>query len=128
MTTRTVGELMTPGAVLAAVEDTVGEARDRMSQLHISALPVVDADGTLAGIVTADDLLADYSPTLPVSRVMTTHVHSLSPASDAREAARVMRQHHHHHVVVVDGERVVGVLSAVDLLVLLEGEADSDRA
>jgi CBS domain-containing protein len=122
---QTVGEVMSAGAVVANAGDTVGEARDRMSQLHISALPVLDPDGELAGIVTAADLLADYDATLPLSRVMTPHVHTLPPDAEAAEAVQVMREHHHHHVVVVEEGRVVGMLSAFDLLALVAAPAGS---
>jgi len=121
---KSVKDLMTVGALVAATDETVGEARDKMSRHHIGALPVVDAGGGLVGILTANDLLGDYSATLPLSRLMTTHVHTVAPASDAREAAALLRRHRRHHLVVVDGERVVGVLSALDLLALLDDGPD----
>lgn len=116
---KSVKDLMTAGALVAAADETVGEARDKMSRHHISALPVVASDGELVGIITADDLLGDYSATLPLSRLMTTHVHTVAPGGDAREAARLMRRHGHHHLIVLDDERIVGVLSALDLLALV---------
>ena len=35
-------------------------------------------------------------------------------------AARIMRNHHIHHVVVTEGKKVVGIVSAYDLLRLVE--------
>jgi len=119
-----VKELMTVGALVAAADETVGEARDKMSRHHISALPVLAESGELVGILSADDLLGDYAATLPVSRLMSKPVHTVAPSSDAREAARLLRRHGHHHLVVVEDDKVVGVVTALDLLALVDpGEA-----
>ena len=58
--------------------------------------------------------------TLPVTRVMTKPVHTLPPDAEAIAAARIMREHRHHHVVVLDGQKIVGMVSSLDLLGLLE--------
>ena len=77
---------------------------------------MVNADDVLVGIVTADDLMADLAETLPVSRVMSSPVHTLAPDAAAADAARAMRELRHHHLVVVEGDEIVGILSAFDLL------------
>jgi CBS domain-containing protein len=118
--TTTVEQVMSGSVVKVREDETLGEVRERMTSLDISALPVVSAEEVLVGIVTADDLVSGYETTLPVSRVMTTQVHTLSPGDDVVKAVRLMRDYRHHHVVVMDGQRVVGMLSSLDLLGLLE--------
>ncbi len=118
-----IRSLMVTAVVTATPEETIGEVRQKISQLHIGAVPVVSAAGTLLGIVTADDLVRDYEGTLPISRVMSEPVQTLSPDTDVGEAARVMRTERHHHVVVVEDDRIVGILSAFDLLRRLEERA-----
>ena len=100
--------------------ESVGAARQRLENHDISALPVVNPNGALVGIVTADDLMIDYDDVLPISRVMTSPVHTLEPDADVSEAARLMREHRHHHVVVVHEARVVGIVSSLDLLRVIE--------
>ena len=38
-----------------------------------------------------------------------------------------MRNHHLHHIVVVDHHRVVGIVSAYDLLVLVEDHRYTEK-
>lgn len=111
-----ISRLMQQAVVSATAEETVGEVRARMGEMDVGALPVVDRKGVLVGIVTSDDLLTDYEPTLPVSRVMSAPVHTVTPDTTAPEAARRMRELRHHHLVVVENDKVVGMLSSFDLL------------
>ena len=120
----TVGELMVEAVIQVGEQETLGEAKEKMSAHHIGAVPVVNSEGVLVGIITADDLVSDYPSTLPVSRVMSAPVHTLAPEADAAQAARMMREHRHHHIVVVEGTRVTGILSTFDLLGLIEESAE----
>jgi CBS domain-containing protein len=122
----TVSEVMEGAVIVVRAEDTVGEARDRMHSLDIGAVPVIDSDGNLTGILTADDLVSDYPLTLPVSRVMQRQVLTLGPDDDVRRAAAEMRAGKRHHIVVLRGTQVIGILSSWDLLRLVEApEGDS---
>ena len=62
----TVAELMEPEVIVCNPDDTVEQAATVMHEHDISRLPVVDADGTLLGLVTRRDLLrhllASYRP------------------------------------------------------------------
>ncbi len=115
-----VEKIMVKSVVEIDDADTVGAARQRLENHDISALPVVNSDGALVGIITADDLMIDYDDVLPISRVMTSPVHTLEPDADVSEAAHLMREHRHHHVVVVHQGRVVGIVSSLDLLRVIE--------
>lgn len=57
VSTRTVGALMTTPAATVTPETTVVGAARLMTERGVSRLPVVDAENTLRGIVTAGDLL-----------------------------------------------------------------------
>ena len=56
----TARDLMTAPAVTATADTPVGHARALMAQLRIRSMPVVDRDGTLAGMVARSDLLPAY--------------------------------------------------------------------
>lgn len=116
----TVGELMTSGPMTLTRHQSASHAADLMRRHGVSALPVVGPDGEPLGIVTSSDLLADRPETTPLSNFMSTPVYTVAPADGPHIAARVMRNHHLHHVVVVDHHRVVGMVSAYDLLALVE--------
>jgi CBS domain-containing protein len=53
----TVGDLMCCELVLAREEDSLFDAIQLMRRKGIRRLPVVDENGALAGIITADDLI-----------------------------------------------------------------------
>ncbi|MFB6159756.1 MAG: CBS domain-containing protein [Haloferacaceae archaeon] len=53
----TAAEIMTGTPVTVALDDGLFEAIDRLHEHSVRRLPVVDADGDVAGIVTLDDLL-----------------------------------------------------------------------
>ncbi|UCF69418.1 MAG: CBS domain-containing protein [Acidobacteriota bacterium] len=59
-----------------------------------------------------------------VSEVMTPIVHTVSPGESIKTAAEQMIRNHVHRLVVTDDEhRVVGIVSALDLLRLIPGVA-----
>lgn len=55
--TLTVGDLMTPGVIVARPEDSVSATWAAMREMGIRRLPVVDERGQLIGIIAADDML-----------------------------------------------------------------------
>ncbi len=59
----TAGELMNSPACTVQPDDTVVRAARVMYERKVKRLPVTDADGRLAGIVSRTDLLAVYSRT-----------------------------------------------------------------
>ncbi len=115
-----VGDLMVPDVVTVQRHHTVGHARDLMQRNSIHALPVVDSDGTVAGVVSSQDLAAALKQDTPISNVMTSDVYTIPEYNDVHHAARLMRNHKIHHVVVTEEKKVVGVLSSFDLLKLVE--------
>ena len=119
-----VGEVMEKAVISVRADNTVGEARDQMHSLNIGAVPVVNTEGALVGILTADDLVSDYPLTLPVSRAMQQQVITLGPEDEVRRAAAEMRRSKRHHIVVLRGNQIAGILSSWDLLRLVESAGD----
>jgi CBS domain-containing protein len=116
-----VHELMTESVLTTEPHTPIERVRGILERNRISAIPVVDSDGRPVGIVSATDLLPSLKPDSPVSTVMTEKVYTVPKYEDVSTAARVMRNHRIHRVVVTDEQKVVGVLSAFDLLKLVEG-------
>lgn len=59
---------------------------------------------------------------LKVRDVMIEGVISVAPEAPVAEAARVMADRHVHRVVVLDGERIAGIVSSMDLIRLVAEE------
>ena len=114
-----VGDLMTPRVVFAQPHHTVSHVRQMMDHNGVHAIPVVNEAQEPAGIVSAADLLEQKDET-PVNSIMTEKVYTVSTHDGPHVAARVMRNHRIRHVVVTDEQKVVGILSAFDLLRLVE--------
>lgn len=120
MTVR-VRDVMTESVVTIPSYKRVEAARQLMDENRISALPVVDLEGNPIGIVTATDLLGtEVDRETLISQVMTESVLTVSDYENVSVTARMMRNRKIHHVVVTHEKRIIGVLSAFDLLKLVE--------
>ena len=115
-----LGEMTRLGIPVPPPHQTRGHIRQLMAEHRVSALPIVDSDGALVGIVTAADLLHDLPDGAPVSSFMTSPVLTVSRYEKLHIAARIMRNHRFHHLIVTEHHAAVGIVSAYDLLELLE--------
>jgi CBS domain-containing protein len=115
-----VEELMTKSVITAQPHHSVEHVRNMLENNSISAVPVVDSNGHPIGIVSSTDLVQDLKPGAPISQIMTEKVYTVPQYDDTSVAARVMRNHNIHRVVVTHEQSVVGMLSAFDLLKLVE--------
>ncbi len=116
----TIEDLMVQSVVTTRPHKSVGHVKDIMKTNGIQSVPVVGEDDQVLGIITSTDMLEDTSDSTPVSNVMTKNVYNVPLYSDVHIAARVMRNHKIHHVVVTHENQLVGILSAFDLLKLVE--------
>jgi len=116
-----IHELMSSTVITAQPHQSVEHVRDMLEKNHISSLPVVDSEGQPVGVISVSDLAHDLKAGSPISHVMTEKVYTIPKYDDVSIGARIMRNHKIHHVVVTDEGKVVGILSAFDLLKLVEG-------
>ena len=115
-----VEEMMIHPVVTTFQHKSVGHAREVMQTNRIHSLPVIDSEGGVKGIVTANDLLNGVSDNTPVSKVMSKDVLTIPKYSGIHIAARIMRNHKIRHLVVTHEKQIVGILSAFDLLKLVQ--------
>ena len=115
-----IEELMTKSVITAQPHQSIEHVRHMLENNSISAVPVVDSDGHPVGIVSLTDLVQELKPGAPISQIMTEKVYTVPQYDDTSIAARVMRNHQIHRVVVTHEQKVVGMLSAFDLLKLVE--------
>lgn len=116
-----VAELMTESVVTTELHVGIERVRRILQRNKVGAIPVVDPEGQPVGIVSATDLVPSLKPDSPVSTIMTEKVYTVPKYDDVSVAARIMRNHKIHRVVVTHEQKVVGVISAFDLLELVEG-------
>jgi CBS domain-containing protein len=141
-------DMMTSNVVTIAPDASVRDAAWTMLTQRISALPVVDGQGRLLGIVSEGDLLhrveagterqrswwsafnassevlADEfvkSHARKVSDVMTTKVVTVAPETAAAAIADLIDKHGIKRVPVVSHGKLVGIVSRSDFLTALTG-------
>ena len=115
-----VNDLMNGNVITVNPHDTVGHVRTLFSKNSINSLPVVNSEEEVVGIISTTDLVDHDKDGSPVSQVMTERVFKVSEYSDVSVAARMMRNHHIHHLAVTHEQKIVGIISAFDLLQLVE--------
>ena len=115
-----IDDLMARRVITAQRHHTVEHVRQMMTRNRVHAIPIVDAEGGAAGIVTTADMVAAKGDGSPVSHVMSERVFTVPAYNDVHVAARIMRKHRIHHVVVTHEKKVVGMISSFDLLRLVE--------
>jgi acetoin utilization protein AcuB len=126
-----VKDLMTPSLVTIGHDATIADAWRLMRAQQVRHLPVLDADRRLIGMLTDHDLrqviLERYAREEPhqlgpslarlrIDEVMTWAVVTVRPDADIREAARLMCEKKLGALAVADGARVVGMLTATDVV------------
>lgn len=113
-------DLMTTNVITAQPHQTVSQLTEKMAKRSLNSIPVVSTDNEPVGVVSAKDLLAAEKQGTPVSNIMSEKVYTIPEYEDVSIAARMMRNHKIHHLVVTQEKKVVGVISAFDLLKLVE--------
>lgn len=113
-----------PSLELKAIypETSIVEAARTMNDAEIGALAVINPYGQLIGIVTERDLLRyalvfgkDPSSTT-VEEIMTRDVEVIDKDASTLQAMEKMTRRGCRHLPVMDGEQVIAMLSAKDLL------------
>ena len=128
-----ISQVMRSPAVTVTPGDKLKDVAALLVEHGFSAVPVVAADGALAGIVSAADLI-DIEPVanqaLPatVAEVMTPGVFTVPADADAARAVRLMLERGYRSLPVTDDAEVVGMVSRGDLLRALARADDVIRA
>jgi CBS domain-containing protein len=122
-----VGELMAVDPVVIGANLPLDEAADILDRHQISGAPVVDAAGSLVGVLSQTDLIRARSteylwanwPGLAVRHLMTSPAVTVERSTPiVIAAARMERQRIHRLVVVADDDKTlpIGVLSTTDVV------------
>jgi CBS domain-containing protein len=136
-----VHEVMSTGIVTATKTDTVRSVVIKMMNRNCGAIPVVEGDDRLVGMVTLRDVLlplypnygdyihdsvhsrdfvemeAGYSEVLArkVEEIMTPNPLTVAPYDPILEAASYMGLKNFRRIPVVDAQKLVGMLSIGDI-------------
>ncbi len=139
-------DIMTREVHSVTPEITVEEVARQFMATGVNAMPVVDAEGRLEGIISETDLIAQDRPLhLPtvislfdwviylesedrfreqvekltarkVGEICTREVTTCSPDATVQEIAALMVEKGVHLIPVVENDRVVGVVARLDII------------
>src|SRR5574338_674844 len=109
---------MVTDPVTCSPQNTLAEVDALCARFRISGLPVVDAQGTLVGIITNRDMRFEVDQNKPVAEVMTK-----APLVTAREgvsaeaALGLLRRHKIEKLPIVDGHgKLTGLITVKDFV------------
>lgn len=139
---------MSPNVVCFAPGTRVDAAERLLAERRVGGAPVVDADGKILGIVTQNDLVRHASRRVTVAEagrfftteddlaeigsmalspgdaaieeVMTSEIYTVARGDGVAVAANLMRERRIHRVLVTERGRLVGILTSLDLLRVIE--------
>ena len=117
-----VRDIMSQPAYCIAASSSAEQAAEMMASYDVGALPVLDEEGRVVGILTDRDIvvrgLAEglSAPTVLVKQIMTAVPTTIDPEETVSDAAFVLLHVRAHRLPVVQNEAVIGVLSADDIV------------
>lgn len=111
-------DIMSRTVISASPQDGVGQARDRLLQHRLAAMPVVDEAGRVLGLVEHAQLLAGAGRL--VQEVMLTTPHLAARDLPIDELLPLLSGGKHHEAIIVDeAGKLLGIITQTDLLAAL---------
>jgi CBS domain-containing protein len=117
--TTPVRSLIKRAPITLPPQATIREAAQLMSEKRVSSVLIVEQEH-LFGVVTDRDLrnrviAAGMDSARPIMDIATLAPMSIDVQNPAFDALLLMARHNIHHVPVLDGQRIVGMITATDL-------------
>jgi CBS domain-containing protein len=127
---KTVEQHMTRPVVTLSEDQPLRDAIALMQRHRIRHVPVVSGDQVVGILTDRDVKRATPSPLggvsqdvfdrvlneTPVGQVMTRHPFTVTPSTSLRDAVKILLDRRFNAVPVVEAGRLVGILTATDLL------------
>ena len=121
--TLTIADVMNKSVISVDASLTVNEAAKMMEDTKVGAVIVME-NNTPVGIVTDRDFAIKvvahaYPITTPVKQIMSSPLFSINSDESVRTAADLMYDRGIRKLPVIDDEKVVGIITATDIVNLL---------
>lgn len=112
-------DIMTKDVSVTSKEDTVQEAANKMRELNVGAIPIVQEDGKPVGMITDRDIVlrnvSQGQISSTVGGIMTGDLIYGHPDMDINEAAALMAQNQIRRLPVIKNDKLIGIVSIGDL-------------
>lgn len=128
--TITVKDVMTKSVISVDAKATVNEAAKMMEDAKVGAIVVME-DNTPIGLITDRDFAVKivahaYPITTHVKQIMSTPLIAIGPDETVMMAADLMYTREIRKLPVIDEDKVVGMLTATDLVNQLAVSTEDD--
>ena len=122
-----VREIMSRDVISLSSKSSIKEVVDLMLAKQIGALPLVDGDDKLVGIVTERDIALSFAGELDGKAVhdyMTTKVFTTTPGTPIESACKIMVRNGLRRIPIVGGEadiskaakKLLGIVTSTDII------------
>jgi CBS domain-containing protein len=121
--TMTIADVMTKSVISVDASITINEAAKMMEDAKVGAVIIME-DNMPVGIVTDRDFAIKiaahaYQITTPIKQIMSSPLFSINSDESVRTAADLMHDRGIRKLPVIDGENIVGIITATDIVNLL---------
>ncbi len=121
--TMTIADVMTKSVISVDSSVTAGDAAKMMEDAKVGTVIVME-NNVPVGIVTERDFAVkvvahSYPIDTPVRRIMSSPLFTISSDESVRIAAELMHDRGIRKLPVTDNERIVGMITATDIVNLL---------
>jgi CBS-domain-containing membrane protein len=120
MKTTKAADIMTKNVITVKKDAVLTDVIGLLLRWHISAMPVVDDDDKMVGIVSEIDLVNltfdGNAADTTVEEVMTKDIVSFSPNTELADMVQSFSKKHLRRVPILYEGKVVGIISRRDIL------------
>lgn len=117
-----VADVMTESVLTLAPTESLSSAAQTLSNFGVSGAPVCDAAGAVVGVFSKSDVVdrlvagAVDLQAVTVGELMSADPVTIASSASVQDAARLITEKRVHRVVVLEGGKLVGILSPLDLV------------
>jgi len=119
-----VKDIMTP--IVCEIPDNklVCEVEGILVSENISGAPLVNGKGIVVGLISKSDIvhfdfIGGDTYTTPATEISTLNIVIVAPTDSVKSAAQKLIQNDVHRLLVVEGDRMIGMVSVVDIVKLV---------
>ncbi len=125
-----VGDIMKKQIISIDSSASIQDAAKMMTDSKVGCLVVIDKNRPV-GIITERDFVTkvtalEKSPDMPAREIMSSPLISINQKETVEKLANLMKEKKIHKVPVVDGDKLVGIVTATDIIRKCIVDSDSE--